>query len=416
MGFISRLLGREAKSKSAHDSLDLFREIYGGRESRSGVPVNWKTALDVSTVLACVRVIANGVSQVPFHLVQEVNGRRNVVYDDLGMLLYRRPNPWQTSYEFRETIMFHILLTGNAFVFVNRVGSERKVIELIPIEPGRVSVKQKPDYSLEYRVSADANQSSQTFGSDAIWHLRGPSWNTWLGLDAVKLAREAIGLTVSLEQGQAEFQKNGAQTSGVMSMTQKLSPDRFEFLSKWLDKHLPGGDRFGKPLIIDDAAKYTSMIMSAVDQQLIETRKFQIEEICREFGVMPIMVGYSDKAATYASAEQMFIAHAVHTLDPWYQRVQQSADVNLLSERQRAEGYYTKLRENALMRGAAKDRAEYYSKGLGAGGGKGWLTPNDVRGFEDMDLSNDPEADELPQPIVKQSASDNPENPAPAEE
>ena len=117
---------------------------------------------------------------------------------------------------------------------------------------------------------------------------------------------------------------------------------------------------------------------------------------------MPIMVGHYDKSSTYASAEQMFLAHVVHTLMPWYQRIEQSADVNLLNEEQRRAGLYTKINPNALMRGAAKDRAEYYAKGLGSGGGKGWLTQNNVRDFEDMDRSDDPEADELAQPATAQ--------------
>jgi HK97 family phage portal protein len=268
-------------------------------------------------------------------------------------------------------------------------------------------VKQKPDLSLEYKVTTE-NGAATTFGRDAIWHLRGPSWNSWLGLEAVKLAREAIGLAITLEQAQAEFQKNGAQSSGVLATKDKLSPERFELLSAWLDKHLPGGDRFGKPMIVDNAATYTGTSITATDQQLLETRKHQIEEICREFGVMPIMVGFSDKAATYASAEQMFLAHVVHTLSPWYQRIEQSADVNLLSEEEHAQGFYTKFTPNALMRGAANDRASFYAKGLGAGGTKGWLTQNDVRGFEEMDRSDDPEADKLPQPTGKTAAPADP--------
>jgi len=214
------------------------------------------------------------------------------------------------------------------------------------------------------------------------------------------MARDAIGLSIALEQGQSDFQRNGAQTSGILSVTNKLSPERFEFLSKWLDKHEPGGVRFQKPIILDDGAKYASNTMTGVDQQLIETRKHQIEDICREFGVMPIMVGHADKTATYASAEQMFLAHVVHTLSPWYQRIEQSADVNLLSEKELGAGFYTKFTPNALMRGAAKDRGEFYAKALGSGGTKGWMTQNEVRGFEEMDRSDDPEADKLPQPTA----------------
>jgi len=311
-------------------------------------------------------------------------------------VLYRRPNRWQTSFEFRETLMFHTMLTNNAFVFVNRVGLAREVRELIPIEPGRVCVEQLDDYRLQYKISAK-NGGAQIFGQDAIWHLRGPSWNSWMGLDATRLAREAIGLSIALERGQAEFQKGGAKTSGLLSVEDKLSPEQYGFFAAWLDKYLPGGERSNKPMIADRGAKYTPFTMTAVDQQLLESRRLQVEEICREFRVMPIMVGHADKTATYASAEQMFLAHVVHTLSPWYERIEQSADVNLLSEEERAAGLYTKFTPNALMRGASADRANFYSKALGSGGGKGWMTQNDVRKLEDMPRSEDPEADSLPQ-------------------
>src|SRR5690606_6435677 len=175
MGFFRRLLGLEIKNDP------MLREA----EIRGGIPigsqrVTAETALYVSTVLACVRVIANGIAQVPFRVYREEGdgGRTPAADHPLAQLIYRRPNKWQTSYEFRETIMFHVLLTGNAYVFVNRVGRDRRVTELVPIEPKRVEVKQLPDLSLEYRVSSDTG-AAKTFGADAIWHLRGPSWNSW---------------------------------------------------------------------------------------------------------------------------------------------------------------------------------------------------------------------------------------------
>lgn len=402
MGFFARLFSR--KSESAMTSLELFREVYGGHTSKSGAAVTWASALEVSTVLACVRVIANGVAQVPFRLYRQTDDRRDIASDHIvAGLISRKPNPWQTSFELRETLMYHVLLTGNAFAFLNRVGIARDVREIVPIEPGRVQVKRAADGGLTYLVQGEAGASAE-FAADAIWHLRGPSWNSWMGLESVKLAREAIGLTIALEQGQAEFQRNGAQPSANYAVTDKLSPEKFEFLAKWLDRHMPGGDRYGKPVITDSGAKYTAMVMSAIDQQLIESRKHQIEEICREFGVMPIMVGHADKTATYASAEQMFLAHVVHTLSPWYQRIEQSADVNLLSDADRVAGLYTKFTPNALMRGAANDRANFYKAALGAGGTKGWMTQNEVRALEEMDRSDDPEADKLPQPTAKATA------------
>jgi HK97 family phage portal protein len=410
MGFFRRLFGLEQKGDIT-SSLALFKEIYGGRESHSGITVNIDSALGVTTVLACVRSIASGIAQVPWPVFQDNGGdRRKATEHPLYSVIGSRPNRWQTSYEFRETLLYHVLLTNNSYVFVNRVGAGRVVKELIPIEPGRVTVEQNKDYSLVYKVRGRDGAEVQSFGADAIWHLRGPSWNSWQGLDAVHMARDAIGLTIALERGQAEFQKGGARTSGVLSVTNPLAPDKFEFLAAWLDKHLPGGDRANKPLIADMGMDYKPFTMTGVDQQLIETRKHQIEEICRAFGVMPIMVGHADKTATYASAEQMFLAHVVHTLSPWYRRVEQSADVNLLTDGDRAAGYYTKFIPNALMRGAAVDRSDFYAKALGSGGTKGWMTQNEVRSFEELDRSDDPEADRLPQPTNAEPA-DEPDEP-----
>lgn len=395
MGFWSRFWPFERKMTS----LELFREIYGdGRESKAGVTVNVDTALETATALACGRVIAEGCAQPPFHVMQDSGGRRGVADDPLDYLLYRRPNGWQTSFEFRETVVMHAVFCGNAYVFVNRVGIAREVRELVPLDPARVRPETKPNGVTTYWVRPDGGGDEKAFAADSIWHLRGPSWDARLGLNATKMARNAIGLAVSLEQGQSEFQKNGAQMSGKFSVEGRLDEAQFKRLAAWIDRHASGGDRAQKPLILDRSAEFQPMSMTGVDQQLIETRRHQIEEICRAFRVMPIMVGHYDKSSTYASAEQMFLAHVVHTLMPWYQRIEQSADVNLLSEAQRQAGMYCKLNPNALMRGAAKDRAEFYAKALGQGGSKGWMTQNDVRRSEDMDPLSDPEADALPQP------------------
>lgn len=398
MGLLSRIFGRKDEQKMT--SLELFREVFAGRESSSGLNVNIDTALGVSTVFGIVRVLCDGVSQIPWRVYRDSDGGRSVASDHpANKLLYRRPNSWQTAFEFRESVMMHTVLAGNAFVFVNRIGSDRRPVELIQIT-GRVEVTRAKDYSLSYKVTYEDGKT-QIFPQDAIWHIRGPSWNTWMGMDIVKTARDAIGLSMALEKTHANFHKNGAKVGGLLSVSDTLSNEQYAFLSKWLEGYEVGGDRHNKPMILDRGASFTPMAMTGVDAQHLETRKHQIEEICRTFRVMPIMIGQSDKAATYASAEQMFLAHVVHTLLPWYERLEQSADVNLLSEDDRESGFYTKFTPNALMRGAAKDRAEFYSKALGAGGhGTAWMTANDVRALEDMDRIDDPAADRLPAPAA----------------
>jgi HK97 family phage portal protein len=217
-----------------------------------------------------------------------------------------------------------------------------------------------------------------------------------MGLEAVVLARESIGLAMAIETQQAETHRNGARVSGMYSVKEKMGPEKFEQLSKWLARFKQGGDKAGEPLILDQEAKFQSFQMTGVEAQTLESRKHQVDEICRQFRVMPIMVGQADKTATYASAEQMFIAHVVHCLLPWYERWCMSADINLLSEADRRAGYHTKLNPNALMRGSAKDRGAYYAQALGAGGAQPWMKQDEVRALEDMDPVGG-KADELGQ-------------------
>lgn len=383
--FISRLFGAFRPEQKGMSSLELFKEIYGGRASRSGITVNWQQAIDVATVNAIVRVLSEGIAQVPFSVMVDENGKKRRAYEHPLAVTMRRPNPYQTSFSLRETLMIHLVLTGNAFAWKGVVGSRRELRALEPIDPGRVMVNRAKDGTLTYRVSAD-DGATREFAASEIWHIRGPAWSPWLGMDATKLARDAIGLSIATETAHADLHKGSARVSGLLAMKGVISQSKFDFLSSWLDQHSEGGSRAGKPLILDDEAKFTPFGMSGVDSQHLETRKHQIEEICRAFRVMPIMVGQSDKAATYASAEQMFLAHVVHSLSPWYSRIEQSADAELLTDEDRAAGYYTKFFPNGLMRGAAKDRAEFYAKALGAGGhGTAWMAPNEVRALEDMD-------------------------------
>jgi HK97 family phage portal protein len=381
MSFWSSWFRRERKLTS----LELFREIYGGRTSMAGVSVTWQNALEVATVLACCRVIAEGIAQVPWKLYQDRPGAVRVPAVDhpLYNVIYRKPNRWQTSFEFRETIAFHLVLTGNAYVFMGKVGRARQVRELVPLPPELVTLDKRGDV-LTYRYQP-IDGTSVEFAADTIWHIRGPSWNGYQGMDATKLVKEAIGLAIASESAHAEMHKSGARLSGVYTVEGALSKEKYEFLAAWLDKYAMNGDRAGKAMILDLGAKWTPQSMSGVDAQHLETRKHQIEEICRGFRVMPIMVGFSDKAATYASAEQMFIAHVVHTLAPWYERIEQSGDVALLSEQDQAAGYYTKFTPNALMRGAAKDRAEFYTRMVGSvNATPGIMTINEIRALEEL--------------------------------
>lgn len=381
MRFFDRLFSRKSMS-----SLELFREIYGGRASKAGQTINLETALKVSVAFACLKVLSQGGAQVPFKLFQEAEeggltkiraAKAHSLYD----LAATAPNDWTTSFEFRETLILHAAF-GNAYAFLNR-GVGGKILEMILLDPSKVEKVQNEDYSITYKVTAKSG-SEQIFPSAAIWHVKGPSWNGLLGIEVLNVAREALGLAIATEESHAKLHAKGIRTSGTYSVDGSLNPEQYKALKAWIEKEMAGAENAGAPIILDRGAKWLSTAMSGLDAQHLETRKFQIEEVCRFFGVMPIMVGYSDKAATYASAEQMFLSHVVHTLSPWYARVENSADLHLLTKKERASGFYFKFMAAGLLRGAAKDRAEYYAKALGSGGSPAWMTQDEVRGLEEL--------------------------------
>lgn len=385
MSFLSRLNPFARKSGGLGQStLDLLNEIFGSREVRSGATVTAKTALEVTTVLRCAQVIADGISTIPLKVMRKERGGRRETAEDhpLHDLLSAAPNEFQDTVQFRETLGFHLALARNAYCYINRVRGQ--IVELIPIEPGRWRVKQEADYRLRYWVrGTDGREEEIPAGS--VWHLRGAAWNGIVGMEVVQLAREAIGLSMALEHAHARLHKNGVQPSGVYSVDGNLDETQHKRLTAWIKKYT-GTDNLGTPLILDRAAKWTATAMKGVDAQHLETRGFQIEEVCRAMGVLPIMVGHSgDKAPTYASAEQMFLAHVVHGVRPWHRRIEASVNRSLLTTEERRTGLYAKFFDGELLRGAAKDRAEFYARALGAGGSPAWLEINEVRGFEDMD-------------------------------
>jgi HK97 family phage portal protein len=373
------------KSADGYDLPDILSRILGqSKKSKSGALVSRDTALQVGTVFSCVRAIAEGVAQVPFRVMRETASTVSVHSQRVGAtdhplydLLRRRPNGWQTSFEFRETLILHLALTGSAFAFINR--ARGVVQELILLDPARVTVVQNADWSLTYKVANKSGEYKE-YPAESIWHLRGPSWNSVSGLDVMQLAREAIGLSLATEESHATLHERGVRPSGIYSVDGSLRPEQYENLRAWIDSSLAGAANAGAVMLMDRNAKFTPLAINGVDSQHLETRRYQVEEVCRFFRVMPIMVGYSDKAATYASAEQMFLSHVVHTLMPWYERIQQSAEINLLTRQDRADGYYIKLNEAGLLRGAMKDTAEYlYRLTMG-----GIMERNEVRAKLDL--------------------------------
>lgn len=362
-------------------SLDSLARIAGwvGWGSAAGGAVNEHNAVDVTAVFCAARVIAEGIAQMPCRVVSEVYDgatglpRLTVERDHwANRLLGVRPNLWQTAFEFREGMIFNAALGKGAIAIKNVVRGQ--VRELLPVPAGSWSVEQLADYSLRIRVDY-ADKTHGYFDLSQVFYLRGPSLDGFQGLPAVRQAREAIGLSLALERQQAKLAGNGGKPSGVLSFAQKLAPETADKLREtWNSRFGPNGD--GGIAILDGDAKFQSMTMTSVDAQHLETRRLQVEEIARAFRVQPIMLMQADKAATFASAEQMFRNHVIHTLGPWIERWEQAANRDILGN---IDGLRVDLDERNLLRGDFKDQAEYYTKALGAGGQPAWMTVNEIR-------------------------------------
>lgn len=385
--------GGERKEETRYGIVEqMWADFFGGAAtSRTGISVNWRSALSVTTVLACCRVRADGHATVPWKLYQRVeksvNGkevvqRREARDVPLYDLLATAPNEWMTSLEFRETQSFHVDLTGNSCAFLNKIRGD--IVEMILLDPARVSWRVNADYSRTYTLTG-LDGTVSTVPGDLIWHVKGPSWDTIEGLNIVRYAAEAIGLALATEESHAYFHRHGARPSGILSVEPSLDETKLARLAAWVRRHFGGSQNAGKIMVVDRNAKFTPVQMSGVDSQHIETRKFQVERICEVLRVMPIMIGFSgDKNQTFASAEQMFLSHLVHCVRPIHRRFGGSGDLFLLSKEQRAKGLYTGFVDADFLSPAMKDKGEYNKTALGGGGSPGWVTVNEVRGWDEL--------------------------------
>lgn len=349
-----------------------------GWGTASGQTVNAHTAIDTTAVFCAARVIAEGIGQMPQRLVKVTEVDNGLTRFDVQSghwahrLLAVKPNGWQTPFEFVEGMVFGAAIAGGAIAIKNTVG--REVRELLPVPVGAWSIEQLQDYSLRVRVDY-ADKTHGYFGLDQVFYLRGPSLDGFRGIPAVRAAREAIGLSRALEKQQSRLAGQGGKPSGVLSFGEKLTPETVTNLRKtWQERFGPDGE--GGIAVLDRDAKFHSMTMTNVDAQYIETRKLQIEEIARAFRVQPIMLMQADKAATFASAEQMFRTHVVHTLGPWVRRWEDACHRDILNHQ---PDLRVDLDERNLLRGDFKDQAEYFTKALGAGGTPAWMTQDEVR-------------------------------------
>lgn len=351
--------------------------LFGISHGRSGGPTTVEGALEVNAVFSAARVIAEGIAQMPIRLIEETEAgrqtRTRVAKEHWAhRLLSRKPNPWQTPHEFIEGMGFSAALGRAALAIKVKVGNE--VRELLPVPPSAWDIEQSSDYGVRYRITF-YDGSVQYFSQEDVFTFRGVSLDGITAIPAIQKARRAIGLTQSLEEQQANLAENGGRPSGILSFKSEITPEtKSKLRETWQRLFGPGGP--GGIAVLDQDATYSPISLSLADSQFIENRRFQIEEIARAFRVQPIMLMQADKAATFASAEQNFKMHVVHTLMPWVNRIEQALNRDILNNDSR---FRFDIDNIEMLRGDQAAQSDYFTKALGAGGQPAWLSVNEVR-------------------------------------
>lgn len=375
MKLLDRLLGRKAAELTYDQVANLIDGASGGMVA--GVAVTDKTALQVSTVLACVKTIADGCATPDLHVYREMGDgtRQRATNIPEYRLLSRRPNEWQTSFEWRRQMTIHAALTG-AGLSIKVKGLNGRVKELIPVMPGQWDVQRNSRYGLVYKCWDQFGVIGE-FKPDDVFLLNNLQWDWVKPMNAVTLARAAIGLAMATERSQSAMHANGMRPSGTYSVDGALTQEQHERLAAFI-KRKSGPDNAGTPLILDRNAKWQNTSISGVDAQHVETRRLQIEEICRGYGVFPIMVGHSDKTSTFASSEAFFSAHVKHTLAPWHRAWTQRIDEMLLDG---SGPLFAEFDTRYLLAGSTTDRAQWARTMVEMG----IYTRNEIRDNEGLD-------------------------------
>ncbi len=391
--------------KSAVSRSDLLLDLLGTAGAKSGVAVTWETALQAASAIACARVIAEGIAQVPLKLYRRrPDGGADAATDHpLYAVLHSSPAPGITSFEWRETMGLHLAMQNRAYCLINRSAPFRgqSRIELQPLTPQQVIATRNPDWSITYDVHFD-NGNYGRYSADQILHFKGPSWTSIEGLDGIRLAREAIGLALATEEHGARQFSNGAILGGILSTDSILSAEQSKQLRESWEASQIGLKNAYRTAVLWGGMKWTPRAQQNDQAQWIEVRRFQVAEVCRFFRVLPIMIGEAANTATYASSEQMFLAHVVHTMGPWFARLEQRLDMQLLTAEERSDGYFCKFSVAGLLRGSHKDRAEFYRTLYGIGA----LAPNEIRAYEDLNPYDGGEKYRVPLNMTDPSAED----------
>lgn len=380
MGLITSIFKAREPTNSTSGSAYSF--FLGG--SSSGKRVNERTSMQMTAVYSCVRILAEAIAGLPVHVYRynDDGSKEKAIDHPLYMLLHDEPNPEMTSFVFRETLMTHLLLWGNAYAQIIRNG-KGEVVSLYPLMPDRMQVDRDDKGQLYYIYNHSSDEANTMQGSQVrlnpsdVLHIPGLGFDGLVGYSPIAMAKNAIGMAIACEEYGAKFFANGAAPSGVLEHPGVIK-DPSKVRESWTNT-FGGSSNANKVAVLEEGMKYTPISISPDQAQFLETRKFQIDEIARIFRIPPHMIGDLEKSS-FSNIEQQSLEFVKYTLDPWVCRWEQAMKRALLSESDKAT-YFIKFNVDGLLRGDYESRMNGYAVARQ----NGWMSTNDIRELENLD-------------------------------
>ncbi len=383
MGLKNKLFKSRDHPKIDNRTVGSSYSFYMGGSS-AGKNVNERSAMQMTAVYSCVRILAEAVAGLPLHLYRykEDGGKERAIDNNLYHLLHDEPNKEMSSFIFRETLMTHLLLWGNAYAQIIRNG-KGEVVALYPLMPNKMQVDRDENGELYYIYTRSSDEAKTMDGVTVyltprdVLHIPGLGFDGLVGYSPIAMAKNAIGLAIATEEYGAKFFANGAAPSGVLEHPGTIK-DPSRLRENW-NSTFGGSANSGKVAVLEEGMKYTPISISPEQAQFLETRKFQIDEIARIFRVPPHMVGDLEKSS-FSNIEQQSLEFVKYTLDPWVIRWEQSLSRALLNEDEKRK-YFFKFNLEGLLRGDYESRMSGYAVARQ----NGWMSANDIRELENMD-------------------------------
>lgn len=347
--------------------------------SDSGEVVNAETALGLSAVWGCINLIAGTTGSLPLMVYKtDRNGERQVARDhSLFRLLHDSPNFDQTAVDFWEYVSASIELWGNAFAVIEKSGN--KITAIFPISPAIMNVRRKSNGSIEYSWTEGGKSFVET--DEKIFHVRGFGGNPLGGLSTLHYARNSFGLARALEKSASKTFVNGLRPSGVLTFQDWLSAENRNIAKNELVDQFSGSENTGRPMILEGGTKWEALNITPEDAQMLESRKFSVEDICRFFQVPPSLIGHTEKSSSFGTGlEEITLGFQKFTLRRRLKRIEQAVSKQLLTTADRSAGVTVEFNIEGLLRGDSKSRSSYYKEMTSIG----VMTINEVRRLENM--------------------------------